>query len=299
MKIVVTGSTGFVGTHLCRALLAKGYRVTGTGMRPERKAIRDEKFQYIRTDTTLAGPWQEALDDADAVVNLAGRTIFHLWNDAYKAKIYDSRILTTRRIVEALPSDRPVTICNASAAGFYGTRNDDVLTEAEPVGDDFLARVCLDWEAEAFKAQTGGHRVAAARLGVVLGKGGGAMEKMIPAFRMCLGGPVGTGNQWFPWIHIEDLAAAVMMVLEQPGISGPLNFTGPEPIRNRDLTSTLAKALNRPAIMPAPEFMLRRILGEFGQSLMASQRAVPEKLLASGFEFTYPRIQDAISEIVR
>ncbi|MGD8366858.1 MAG: TIGR01777 family oxidoreductase, partial [Desulfobacterales bacterium] len=247
MKIFVTGGSGFVGTYLCRHLLDTGHAVTTVGTRAVHGRISHDHFRYISADTTKPGDWQEALADTDAVVNLAGKTIFHLWTDRYKQEIYDSRILTTRNLVDALPGQRPVALISASAVGYYGSCGDQVLTEAGSVGGDFLARVGRDWEAEAMGAAAKGARVATARFGIVLGRGGGAMEKMVPAFKLMLGGPLGDGNQWFPWIHIEDLLDAVVFVLQTEALSGPVNFTAPEPVRNRDMARALASAVNRPA----------------------------------------------------
>ncbi|MDP3285026.1 MAG: TIGR01777 family oxidoreductase, partial [Desulfobacterales bacterium] len=232
------------------------------------------------------------------VINLAGRSKFRRWNEKYKKSIYESRILTTRNLVEALPSGREITLCSTSAAGYYGNRGDDILTESEPPGSDFLAVVCRDWEEEAFNAKDKGVRVVAARFGVVLGKGGGALGKMIPAIRFFAGGPVGNGRQWFPWIHIEDLISAMLFVFDNKAVSGPLNFTSPGSVRNTELVKAIAAVLHRPSFMPAPAFLIRIILGEFGSSILASQRVMPERLLKYGFSFRYPDINNAISNIV-
>jgi uncharacterized protein (TIGR01777 family) len=298
MKIFITGGTGFIGSHLSDSLLKKGHVVIAAGGRPVKGGASHPNLKCISADTTKKGPWQRELEDVDAVINLAGRSIFKRWDEKYKKTIYESRILTTRNLVEALPSGREITLCSTSAAGYYGNRGDDILTESEPPGSDFLALVCRDWEKEAFRAGEKGVRVVAARFGVVLGKGGGALEKMIPAFRFFAGGPVGNGRQWFPWIHIEDLTSAMLFVFDNKAVSGPLNFTAPGSIRNRELVKALAAVLHRPSFMPAPAFLIKIILGEFGSSILASQRAVPEKLLKYGFSFKYPDIKSAVSNIV-
>ena len=298
MNIFVTGGSGFVGTYLCKRLLDRGHEVTAVGTRAVHGRISHDRFRYISADTTEPGDWQESLARVDAVVNLAGKTIFGLWTDRYKQEIYDSRILTTRNLVEALPQNRAISILSASAVGYYGSRGDEILKEDAVVGDDFLARVGRDWEAEAFRAQEKGARVATARLGIVLGRGGGAIEKMVPAFKFMLGGPLGDGSQWFPWIHIEDLLGATLFVLESETLSGPINFTAPEPVRNRQLARTLSDIVNRPAFMPAPAFLIRTVLGEFGKTLLASTRAVPQQLLDAGFTFQYPDIRKALEDLV-
>ncbi|MFO7666311.1 MAG: NAD-dependent epimerase/dehydratase family protein [Desulfobacterales bacterium] len=191
MKIFITGGTGFIGSHLSASLLKKGHFVFAVGGREAGKTSSNPNFKYISADTTKKGPWQDELKDIDAVINLAGRSIFNRWNEKYKKSIYESRILTTRNLVEALPSGKNITLCSTSAAGYYGDRGEDILTESEPSGTDFLAKVCRDWEEEAFKAKDKGVRVVAMRFGVVLGRDGGALEKMILPIRFFVGGPIG------------------------------------------------------------------------------------------------------------
>ena len=299
MKILVTGASGFIGTHLTGVLLNRNHQVLGLARSLRNKGISDPKYRFIAADTAQPGPWQEALADVDAVVNLAGRSISGRWNEAVKTEIRESRILTTRRVVQGLPPGKPVVLISASGVGFYGNRGDDVLTEEAPAGDDFLARLSKDWEKEALAATAKGARVVLTRLGVVLGKGGGAMARMIPAFKSFVGGPIGNGRQWFPWIHLEDLSAAMLFLLEHPEISGPVNLCAPEPVTNRDLAVALGRALNRPAVMPAPAFMVRLALGEFADVLLGSQRAVPQKLLQHHFGFRYPEIRSAVNAVAK
>jgi uncharacterized protein (TIGR01777 family) len=238
------------------------------------------------------------LEDVDAAINLAGRSIFKRWSKSYKALIYDSRILTTRHLVDALPTHKNISLISASGVGYYGNRDDDILTESDANGNDFLATVCRDWENEAFNAEKKGVRVVSARFGVVLGKNGGAMEKMIPAFRFFVGGPIGDGMQWFPWIHLTDLISAIIFVMENEGVNGPFNFCSPHPVRNGDLAKTMGRVLNRPSLMPAPAFMMKLALGEFAGTLLDSQRVIPEKLIECGFNFQYADIGEAIRDIV-
>jgi uncharacterized protein (TIGR01777 family) len=298
MKFLITGGLGFVGANLSQYLLDKGHAVIAVGRAASQNRITADRYQYISADTTRPGDWQKALGEADAVVNLVGKSIFKRWSKSYKKQIYDSRILSTRNVVDALPADKSVVLCSASGAGYYGNRGDDLLKEDEKPGNDFLASVSVDWEAQALKGTARGIRVVLMRFGVVLGKGGGALAKMMPAFKYFAGGPIGSGNQWFPWMHLTDLMAAILFVCEHSQVSGPLNFCAPNPVRNRELAKTLGQALGRPAIMPAPAFMVRAVLGEFANVLLEGQRAIPARLLSNGFEFRYPDIKTAIQAVV-
>jgi uncharacterized protein (TIGR01777 family) len=298
MKFLITGGLGFVGANLSQYLLDKGHAVIAVGRAASQNRITADRYQYISADTTRPGDWQKVLGEVDAVVNLVGKSIFKRWSKSYKKQIYDSRILSTRNVVDALPADKSVVLCSASGAGYYGNRGDDLLKEDEKPGNDFLASVSVDWEAEALKGTARGVRVVLTRFGVVLGKGGGALAKMMPAFKFFAGGPIGSGNQWFPWIHLTDLMAAILFVCEHSQVNGPLNFCAPNPVRNRELAKALGQVLGRPAVMPAPAFMVRAVLGEFGNVLLDGQRAIPAGLLSHGFEFQYPDIKSAIQAVV-
>ena len=298
MKILITGGSGFIGVNLSEYLLSKGHQVTAIGRSASQHLIRHEAYRYISADTSRPGSWQREVEESEAVVNLTGTTIFKRWTKNYKKQIYDSRIQTTRHLVEALPEGRAVTLCSASGAGYYGNRGDDVLKENESAGHDFLAGVSRDWEKEALRAADKGVRVTVMRFGVILGKNGGALAKMIPAFKFFVGGPLGSGDQWFPWMHLADLMAAILFIFEHQAVSGPLNFCAPNPVRYRELAKTLGEALGRPAFMPAPAFMIRIMLGEFGDVFLGSQRTVPAQLLNHGFSFRYPDIKSAIQSVV-
>lgn len=298
MNVFITGGLGFVGRRLSEALLRDGHHVTAVGRTEHPDTIDHPAFVYLRADTTEPGDWQEKLREHQVVVNLAGKSIFTIWTQGAKKEIYDSRILTTRNLVDALTPDGAQILCNTSAVGYYGDRGDDILTEFEPPGDDFLAKLGRDWEREALRAEAKGARVVLPRFGIVLDRDGGAMAKMIPAFRFFLGGPLGDGRQWFPWIHMRDLVAAHRFVIDRDDIRGPVNFCAPKPVRNRDFVKTLGRKLNRPAFMPAPAFVLRLVLGEFGGVLLSSQRAEPTRLKGAGFGFEHPDIGSALEEIV-
>ncbi len=298
MKIIITGGSGFIGTHLADYLLRDGHRVTALGRSAVNPRTRHKNYQYVSADTTQSGDWQKEFKDADGVVNLAGSTIFNRWTASYKKQIYESRILTTRNVAAALPRGRNVTFCSASGAGYYGSRGDDLLKEGEAPGSDFLAGVSVDWEQEALQTADKHIRVVVMRFGVILGPGGGAMAKMIPAFKFFVGGSMGSGKQWFPWMHLVDLVAAVKFILENDQINGPVNFCSPRPIQYRDLAKTLGEVLRRPAVMPAPAFLIRLAMGEFGSVFLASQRIIPDKLLSHGFSFQYPDIKEAVRAVV-
>ena len=289
--------SGFVGSHLARALVERGHSVVGLARRASARLPEHPQFRFVPADTARPGPWQRHAEEADTVVNLAGRSIFGRWSAAAKAEIRDSRILTTRNVVEAVTAGRPVRLISASGAGYFGSRGDDLLTEDEPAGTGFLSALSVDWEAEALRGAAKGLRVAVARLGVVLAADGGALEQMVPAFRRFVGGPVGDGQQWFPWIHMQDLASALVFLAERPELTGAFNLCAPEPVRNRELAAALGRALNRPAVMPAPAFLLRAVLGEFAGVLLSSHRMVPRRLIQSGFRFDYPDIRTALGAI--
>lgn len=298
MHIFISGGTGFIGVRLTSLLLEKGFRVTAVARSKRSPFPESDTYRYLSADPTREGPWQEKVGETDAVVNLAGATIFRMWTERYKRVLKDSRIMTTRRIVEAMPERSGQVLFSASGAGHYGDQGDNILTESAPPGDDFLARLAVDWEQEAFNAEAKGVRVAVGRFGVVLDRQGGAMEKMIPAFRMFVGGPLGSGQQWFPWIHLQDLMAAVLFILENDTAAGAFNFAAPGSIRNADLAQVLGRRLQRPASMPAPSLMMKLILGDLAQAFLASQRTVPHHLQELGFEFRYPDIESAMAEII-
>lgn len=298
MRVLITGGTGFVGTHLIRHCLESGHRVTALGTRKIHDRIDHPGFCYCSADTTHPGQWQQYVAESDWIFNLAGRTIFQRWTRRSKQQIYDSRILTTRCVVDALPSRTEAVLVSASAVGYYGNGGDTELTESSPGGDDFLASVSRDWEREANKAEGRGGRVAVARFGIVLGADGGALAKMIPAFRSFIGGPLGNGRQWFPWIHIDDLTAACCHLASRDDLHGPFNFCAPQPVRNLEMARTLGKVLGRPAKMAVPPFVLKMMMGEMAGVLLGGQRAVPSRLTAAGFEFRYPKIDGALSDLV-
>jgi uncharacterized protein (TIGR01777 family) len=298
MKILITGGLGFVGTQLSIRLLDKNHQVSVVDHSPGPKPHTPKGVRYIFGDTTRAGAWQAEVEKHDAIINLAGASIFRRWSDQTKKLIYDSRILTTQNVVDALPNENGALLCSTSAVGYYGFRGDEEIAEEDTPGDDFLARLCLDWEGEASKATAKGSRVVIPRFGIVLGKTGGALGQMIPAFKAFVGGPLGNGDQWFSWIHMEDLLKGILFILEDKNFNGPVNLCAPNPIRNIDLARTLGKVLSRPSFLKAPSFAVRTMLGEFGDVLLEGQRVLPKKLLDGGFTFRFPDIMEALQEVI-
>ncbi|MFA5906008.1 MAG: TIGR01777 family oxidoreductase, partial [Desulfobacula sp.] len=254
------------------------------------------EFEWISADTTLSGDWQNHVKTADILINLAGRNIFRYWTKKYKQAIYDSRILTTRNLVNAIESGSRQMLLTTSAAGIYGDRRDDELTEISIPGNGFLARVCVDWEKEGVMATEKGVRVAVMRFGVVLGDKG-ALSLMAPAFRMFAGGPLGSGNHWFPWIHMNDLIGAAFFILENEAMEGIFNFTGKTPVRQKDFARALGRALKRPAFIPAPAFIVKTVMGELGSALLESQKAIPRHLLDSGYSFKFTDVSAALEDV--
>ncbi len=297
----MTGGTGFVGTQLTSRLIQDGNGVTILTRSPKGPEKGAAGISYLRGDPTQKGPWQEAIKNHDAIINLAGASIFSKWTEEHKKAIRESRVHTTQNIVEGIQSrpERPVTLISTSAVGYYGFRGDEELFEESPPGNDFLAKIALEWEGEALKAGEKGARVVITRFGIVMGEKGGALSRMIPLFKKYIGGPIGSGKQWFSWIHLKDLAEAFAFLLKHPEISGPVNICSPNPVRNKDLAKALGKALHRPSFIPASGFMVKRVLGEFGSVILEGQKVIPRKLLDTGFVFQYPDIDKALQSIVQ
>jgi hypothetical protein len=299
MNIFITGGTGFVGKGLTQRLIDSGHRVTLLTRSLRKIGSHPPEVSLVEGDSTRKGDWQKSVSEHEAVINLAGASIFSRWTPEMKRILRESRILTTRNLVEAFEGSGVRTFFSTSAIGYYGFHEDEELTESSPPGSDFLAQLAVDWEKEALKAEISGVRVVLTRFGIVLGEEGGALGQMVPMFQKYLGGPLGSGRQWFSWIHRKDLTQAFLFLLSKHGISGPVNFTAPNPVRNRDLAAALGRVLNRPARLPAPGFMLRLVLGEFGSILLEGQKVIPGKLLQGGFQFRYPKIEEALAEILK
>lgn len=297
MTVVITGATGFIGRRLMKVLLDGGHSVRALSRRAG--ANMRAEVRLFAWDPMKEAPPREALQGADAVVHLAGEPVAQRWTAEAKARIRESRVAGTRRLVEALAAlaERPAVFVCASAIGIYGSRGNERLTESSPPGSGFLAEVVKDWEREADAAASLGMRVVKPRIGVVLAAHGGALARMLPPFRLGLGGTLGWGDQWMSWIHLDDLAALIAFALQAP-VSGVCNAVAPNPVSNAVFTRTLAAVLRRPAIFPVPPFALRLAFGEMAQVLLDSQRVFPEAARAAGFGFSYPELRPALSNIL-
>lgn len=303
MKIAVIGATGFVGSNLLDHLLSNGgweIRILSRDAERARSSL-PASITVHQWDPCNALPG-ELLEGVEAVVNLAGENVADgRWSAQSKRLIRDSRVNTTTNLARCLASleVKPRVLVNASAIGYYGPRDDKELTEDALPGDDFLAGVCQEWEEAGNEVEACGIRTVLLRIGIVLGKDGGALKKMLLPFRLGLGGPLGNGRQWMSWIANDDLAGLIIHAIQCDSIAGPLNGTAPEPVTNRDFSKALGRSLGRPAFMPMPGFALRLLVGEFADILLTGQRVVPHKALQSNYKFKFPRLQEALQAIVK
>lgn len=295
MRVVVVGSNGLIGHALCRALVDRGDSVVALS---RSGAAGIGGALDMRWDPAEGPPPPAALSGADALVNLAGVPIGgKRWTADRKREIRESRTLTTRLLVDALArDDAPRVLVNASAVGYYGSTEQEV-DETAPPGSDFLAETCVAWEREALRAEDHGVRVVRLRTGIVLARAGGALPQMALPVKLFAGGPIGGGRQWLPWIHLDDEVGLLTLALDQPGVTGAMNGTAPEPVRQRDFVAALGRALGRPAILPTPAFPLRIAMGEMATLALDGQRAVPAVALAAGYVFIHPDIDGALQAV--
>ncbi len=306
MRILITGGTGLIGRALVDLLLPEGHEIIVLSRNPERASL-PAGVQVAGWDARTAQGWAHLAEAADAIVNLAGESIAGTgpiparWTAARKRRILESRLNATQAVVEAIDQARakPKVLVQGSAVGYYGGRVDDVvLDEDAPAGDDFLAEVAVQWEAASAPVEGMGVRRALARTGLVLSAQGGSLPPTLLPFKLFLGGPLGSGQQWQPWIHIRDEARALRFLITEPRASGPFNLTAPNPVTQRAFAHTLGRVLGRPSFAPAPGFLLRLALGEMADLLLKGQRAVPKRLLELGFTFDFPDLESALRDLL-
>jgi uncharacterized protein len=298
MNITITGATGFIGRRLIKRLGAEPHQLHALSRHTNIK-FGDTAVWITKWDPMTEDPPAESLANADAIVHLAGEPVAQRWTPEAKRKIRDSRVRSTQRLVHALSAQprKPSVLVCGSAIGIYGSRGDEILAESSAPGNDFLAEVCQEWETQAQAAESLGVRVARIRTGIVLGKGGGALEKMLPPFKAFVGGKIGSGKQWMSWIHLDDLVGIICHALTNP-MSGAFDGTAPNPVTNSAFTSELASALGRPALVPVPGFALKAMFGEMSEMLLGGQRVLPRATEAAGYRFQYPELGPALRSIL-
>jgi len=287
MKVLLTGASGFIGSHLSNRLEVAGHRVLPVSRRAG--------SGYDWSDESLA----RGVRESDAVIHLAGENLFaKRWSVAQKQILESSRTVPTRKLAALVAERKPVCFISASAVGYYGPNSNAHLHEGSPHGNDFLSGLCMDWEDATLAASNGGVRTAVIRNGVVLGQGGGALSKMLPPFKLGLGGPLGSGKQWVSWIHIDDLISLFLFILENPNASGVFNGTAPRPVTMKEFAQSLGKALHRPAVFPVPAPILRLALGEVADILLTGQYVEPRRATEAGFKFQFGELNSALIDIV-
>ncbi|MBW4471262.1 MAG: TIGR01777 family oxidoreductase [Stenomitos rutilans HA7619-LM2] len=305
MKVAITGATGFVGGRLVERLQAEGHQVIALTRNPEQALRRFPATAFPAVEVVgytpkVSGDWQQSLSGCDGVVNLAGEPIAESrWTPERKQTILDSRKVGTQKLVEAIvqATPKPSVLVNASAIGYYGTSETATFDETSAPGDDFLAQVCQAWEAEAQNVTQVGVRLVIVRIGIVLGDGG-ALAKMLPPFKLFAGGPIGTGKQWFSWIHREDLVNLILQALTNRSFEGVYNATAPNPVRMTELAQTLGDVLKRPSWLPVPSFALEALLGDGAKVVLEGQQVMPKRTQAIGFQYQYPALSQAIANIL-
>ncbi len=302
-KIIITGATGLIGSRICKKLIDRSDELTIFTSNPSVASgkIKNAK-EYVKWNYQSPEEWKDYLTGKDAVIHLAGASIAgKRWNNNYKSLILNSREISTHNLVKAISEvqAKPSVFISSSAVGYYGSAGDEIITEEYKSGDDFLSGVCKAWESEAEKVEHFNIRRVSVRTGIVLSPNGGALKQMLPPFKLFLGGPLGTGSQWFPWIHIDDLVKIYLFALDNTLILGSINAASPNPITMNKFAKTLGKILHRPSLFKVPLFALRIVIGEAAEAVVASQRVVPLKLLESGFKFEYENLEPALKDLLK
>jgi len=297
MNYLVTGATGFIGRPLVEELLRRGHSVNYLAR--SRSQLLDSRAAFH-----LWNPTEDlslsSVPRLDAIIHLAGEPVAQRWTEEVKRRIYESRVEGTRQVVAAVGrlQHRPSVLVSASATGYYGDRGDEILTEASSAGTGFLADLCVQWEREASRAREQGIRLVPLRISAVLGAGGGALKKMVPPFRMGLGGRLESGRQWMSWIHLRDIVRLLIFAAENESITGPMNGSSPKPVTNAEFTKALARQVHRSTMLPAPKFALRIVLGEMVDFLFSSERVIPDAAQRAGFSFEHPSLEGALRNVL-
>ncbi|MGB3509215.1 MAG: TIGR01777 family oxidoreductase [Microcoleaceae cyanobacterium] len=305
MKVAITGATGFVGRRLVQRLHSEGEEILVLTRNSERAKLVFPSSAYpnlevVAYEPKQSGVWQKSIDGCDGVVNLAGAGIAdERWSPGRKREIMDSRKITTEKLVEAIAqaNSKPSVLVSGSAVGYYGTSETATFDETSPSGDDFLAQVCQGWETAAQPVKDAGVRLVILRIGIVLGMGG-TVSKMLTPFQLFAGGPIGSGKQWFSWVHIDDLVGLILHSLGHPNIQGVFNATAPNPVRMGEFCQDLGEALNRPSWLPVPDFAIEMLLGDGAVVVLEGQKVLPKQTQASGFEYQYPTVKPALKNIL-
>ena len=304
MKIAITGATGLVGSRLVARLNQKGHQILVFTRNPSKARqvfpATLSNLEIVRYTPQESGEWQQKVSGCDAVINLAGEPIAERWSPQQKKAIMESRQIGTRKLVEAIAmaEQKPKVLVSGSAIGCYGTSESAAFDESSSSGSDFLSQVCQNWEQEAQKVTEYGVRLVIVRIGIVLANGG-ALGKMIGPFKMFAGGPIGSGKQWFSWIHRDDLVNLICQAVEREDMSGVYNATAPNPVRMSQLCQTLGEVMNRPSWLPVPDFVLELLLGDGAIVVLEGQQVLPKKTQATGFDYKYPELKPALAEIVK
>ncbi|HAP35510.1 MAG TPA: TIGR01777 family protein [Bacteroidetes bacterium] len=303
MKILITGGTGFIGSHLVKYLSKESHHIVLLTRSISRTStLNNATMKYIHWDPQMIGEWTDELNDCDMVINLIGKNVFEeRWNEKVKQEILNSRIIPTKLLVEAIgrAKHKPSLLISASAVGFYGDRNDEIITEVSSGGNDFLADVVKQWEGAAYEAEKFGVRVATPRIGLVLEKSGGMIGKMLLPFKLFVGGPIGSGKQFLPWVHMDDVVRGILYPIGNKNFRGIYNLVSPNPISMNDFSAIFGKIIHRPSWIPAPNFALQILYGEGAKVILSGQKAIPEKLLAAGYQFSYPELKTAMNNILK
>lgn len=302
-KVILTGATGLIGSNLIKDLLKSNYNVIAIVRDINKSKDRfPSKVELIQWDFKSKNINLEILENSSSIIHLAGAGVFSKrWNESFKNEIYSSRVDSTKLLVEIISklNQKPESFVVASGVGYYGNRGNELLTEDSVAGNDFLAKVCVDWESAASKVNDLGIRWASIRTGIVLSKQDGALKKMLPPFKLFIGGPLGSGGQYFPWIHIKDIVGIYQFTIENSKCFGPLNAAAPQTITMKEFSKVLGKVLNRPSFFPVPEFILKIVLGESASDIVSSQRISSEKIIQKGYSYKFPNLNDALYDLLK